>query len=169
MLEVIMVSGRKSWQDKMADKKSIPKILELQSNFPCYNTLAKLGAKAGDSVVLVNPRDVEAIMKEVPKGRLITLKEICQKLAKKFNADACCTLTAGIFTMTAANAAEEMRMEGKNNKNPYWRTLKMDGFLNPKYPGGQEAHKKSLEKEGFKIVQKGKNYRVEDFEQYLTI
>jgi hypothetical protein len=44
----------------------------------------------------------------------------------------------------------------------------MVGFLNPKYPGGQEAQKKLLEKESFKIVQKGKNYKVEDFEQYLA-
>ncbi len=163
-----MASKKKSWQEKMADKKGTPKILELQKNFPCYNTLAKIGAREGDSVVLVNPQDVEAIMKEIPLGRLITLKEICQKLAKKFDADACCTLTAGIFTMTAANAAAEIKMDGKDNKNPYWRTLKMDGYLNPKYPGGQEAHKRLLEDEGFQVVQKGKNYRVRDFEKYLV-
>lgn len=160
-----MASKKKSWQEKMQDKKNTPKVLELEKNFPCYSALAKMGAKQGDSVILVNPRDVEKIMKEVPEGKLITLKEICNKLAKEFNTDYCCTLTAAIFTMTAANAAEE----DKNNYNPYWRTLKIGGFLNPKYPGGEQNHKRLLEKEGFRVVKKGRNYRVVDFEKYLMV
>jgi len=127
-----------------------------------------MGAKAGDRVVLTNPVDVEEVMKEVPLGKLITLTEICQKLAKKFQVDACCTLTSGIFTMTAANAAEEAILEGKVNDNPYWRTLKSGGFLNDKYPGGQEAQRKKLEQEGFKVRERGKKYQVIDFEKYLV-
>ena len=69
--------------------------------------------------------------------------------------------------MTAANAAEEASREGKPLDIPYWRTLKSGGFLNPKYPGGQEAHKKLLEKEGYKVIQKGKNYLVQGFQKYL--
>ena len=33
--------------------------------------------------------------------------------------------------------------------------------------GGQEAHKKLLEQEGYKVVQKGKKYLVQDFQKYL--
>jgi len=46
-------------------------------------------------------------------------------------------------------------------------TLKADGFLNAKYPGGQEAHKKLLEGENFKIIARGKKYQVADYEKYL--
>ena len=163
-----MIGRKKTWQEKMADKKGMPKVLVLEENFPCYRALVKMGAKVGDRVVLTNPVDVEEVMKEVPPGKLITLTEICQKLARKFQVDACCTLTTGIFTMTAANAAEEAIQEGKANNNPYWRTLKTDGFLNDKYPGGQEAHRKKLEKEGFKVRNRGKRYQVIDFEKYLV-
>jgi hypothetical protein len=41
------------------------------------------------------------------------------------------------------------------------------GFLNEKYPGGVGVHKRLLEKEGFKILQKGRKFFVGDYEQYL--
>ncbi|MEO0084446.1 MAG: hypothetical protein ABIJ94_01800 [candidate division WOR-3 bacterium] len=52
-------------------------------------------------------------------------------------------------------------------KIPYWRTLKAEGFLNEKYPGGLESHKKLLENEGHKIISKGKKYQMVDFEKSL--
>jgi len=163
-----MVYRKKSWQEKMADKDGFPKILKLESNFPCYRSVTKMGSKIGDPIVLVNPSEVETIMKSVKKGKLITIYEICKQLSIKYNVKACCTLTTGIFIMIAANAAEEMNTESKIIKNPYWRTLKAGGYLNEKYPGGSNAQKDLLKKEGFKIIQRGKKYQVADFEKYLV-
>jgi alkylated DNA nucleotide flippase Atl1 len=61
--------------------------------------------------------------------------------------------------MTTANATEEAEKEEKSLGIPYWRTVKADGFLNEKYPGGAESHKRLLEKEGFNIIQRGKKIR----------
>ena len=36
-----------------------------------------MDAEAGDDVVIVNPSEVIALMKQVPKGKLITVVEIC--------------------------------------------------------------------------------------------
>jgi alkylated DNA nucleotide flippase Atl1 len=163
-----MAYKKKTWQEKMADKKNMPKVLKLESTFPCYKPAVKMGAKAGDQVVLVNPSEVAELMNKVPEGKLVTIYEICKSLARKFKVQACCSLTTGIFIMTAANAAEEAKSEGKKSDLPYWRTLKADGFLNEKYPGGAEAHKKLLEKEGYQIIPKGKRYFVENFEKYLV-
>ena len=151
----------------MADKPGIPKILILERRFPCYNAVHKMGAAVGDEIVLVNPREVEALMKQVPKGKLTTLTEICKALARQYQVKACCTLTAGIFTMTAANAAEEIKAQGQPNDLPYWRTLKSNGELNPKYPGGIEKHAALLYQEGFEIIHKGKKAFVKDYETYL--
>jgi alkylated DNA nucleotide flippase Atl1 len=126
-----------------------------------------MGAEVGDKVVLVNPSEVVEIMKKVPKGKLITIVEICRKLARKHRARACCSLTTGIFIMIAANAAEEAAKQGKDLGIPYWRTLKANGFLNEKYPGGAEAQKELLEKEGFKITRKGKKYAVQNYQDFL--
>jgi alkylated DNA nucleotide flippase Atl1 len=165
----MMVSyKKKSWQDKLADKQGYPKILKLEERFPCYNAVHKMGAEVGDEVVLVNPSEVVEIMKEVPKGKLITIVEICKKIAQKHKVKACCSLTTGIFIMIAANATEEAAKQGKNLNIPYWRTLKADGFLNEKYPGGSEAQKEKLENEGFKVIQKGKKYFVQNYQNFLV-
>ena len=159
---------RKTWKEKLENKKKFPKILKFDPKFPCGRALEKMGAKTGDLVVLAPPIDVDAIMKQVPIGKLITLNEICMKLAKKYNVKYCCTLTTGIFIMTAANAAEEDKEEGEKIITPYWHTLKMGGFLNDKFPGGSILQKKLLEEEGFRILQKGKKYVVENYENYLV-
>ena len=159
----------KSWQQKMADKEETPKILTLQENFPCYNAAHKMGANPGDRIVLVNPREVEALMRLVPDGKVTTLREICAKLARVYQVQACCTLTAGIFTMTAANAAEEMKAEGKTIDLAWWRTLKADGELNPKFPGGVAGHAARLEDEVHIIVYRGKKGFVKDFEAFLHV
>jgi len=165
---VTMGYKRKSWQEKLADKKGLPKILKLEKRFPCYNAVHKMGAEPGDEVVLVNPSEVVEIMKKVPKGRLITIVEICKKIAKNHKVKGCCSLTTGIFIMTAANAAEEANKQGGNLNIPYWRTLKADGFLNEKFPGGAEAQKEKLKNEGFNIIQKGKKYLVQNYQKFLT-
>jgi alkylated DNA nucleotide flippase Atl1 len=126
-----------------------------------------MGAEVGDEIVLVNPSEVMAIMKRVPKGRLITIVEICRQIARNHDVKGCCSLTTGIFIMTAANAVEEARRQGEPLDIPYWRTLKADGFLNEKYPGGQEAHKRLREGENFQVIARGKKYQVVDYEKYL--
>lgn len=158
---------KKTWQEKLKDKASLPKVLKLQTGFPCYNAVHKMGAEAGDDVVLVNPSEVVDIMKQVPRGKLVTIVEICERLARQHGTKACCSLTTGIFIMTAANAVEEASKQGKSLGIPYWRTLKVDGFLNDKYPGGQEAHKRLLEKEDFRVKARGRKYQVVDYRQHL--
>jgi hypothetical protein len=162
-----MSSKRKSWQEKLLDKKNFPKYLDFEPSFPCGKSLVAMGARPGDKVVLAPPSDVEELMTSVPDGKLITLHEICRELARKYQSDYCCTLTTGIFVMTVANAVEEMKSDGKNNGLPWWRTLKAKGFLNEKYPGGQEKQKSLLEKEGFSIRKKGKRFQVIEYEKYL--
>jgi alkylated DNA nucleotide flippase Atl1 len=89
-------------------------------------------------------------------------------LAQKHNASFGCPITTGIFAYIAANAAEEAKAEGKKRITPYWRTLKTDGIINEKYPGGVKAQKRLLEKEGHKVIQKGKRHIIVDFEKRLV-
>jgi alkylated DNA nucleotide flippase Atl1 len=124
-----------------------------------------MGAKLGDSVVLAPGQDIYELMNQVPEGRLQTLRVLCEKLAIKYEVDYCCTLTTGILVNIAANASEEIQ-----DYLPYWRTIKNDGSLNPKYPGGMENQKQKLVEESFNIVQKGRKnirYVVKDHEKYL--
>ena len=169
-MSIDKTSMKKTWLQKLEDKKTLPKVLRLEKHFPCYNAVHKMGANAGEPVVLVNASEIMPLMAKIPKGKLITIREICMEIAKNYNVKGCCSLTTGIFIMSIANAVEEAIAKGEKSalaKIPYWRTLKAEGFLNEKYPGGFEGHKKLLEKEGHKIVAKRKKYQVADFEKYL--
>lgn len=157
---------RKTWQEKLLDNKQFPKTLTLEARFPCYRALQAMGARPGDSVVLAPALEVEAVMRQVPEGRLITLAQICQRLAAQYHAQYCCTLTTGIFITIVANAAEEVQRDV-----PYWRTIKNDGQLNAKFPGGAEAQKTRLVQEGHTILTKGRKrvtFYVKDFDRYLV-
>jgi hypothetical protein len=119
------------------------------------------------TMVIPAPLEVDAIMKTVPRGRLITINEIRQALAHKHRADFACPITTGIFAWISAHAAEEDLAEGKKRSTPYWRTLKSGGEINPKYPGGIAAMKRKLLAEGHCVVARGKRYFVPDFERRL--
>jgi alkylated DNA nucleotide flippase Atl1 len=150
------------WQEKLVDSKDLPKIEKINPKMA-----AKWGTKIGDTVVIPAPIEVDEIMHRVPEGKLITINEIRKALAKKHKATICCPITTGIFARIAAEAAAEMATEGKRDITPYWRTLKQGGVINEKYPGGIDRQKKLLEREGHKVIQRGKKYVVVDFEKYL--
>jgi alkylated DNA nucleotide flippase Atl1 len=156
-----MPEKRKSWQEKLADNKGLPKVEKITPKMS-----GRWGTKVGDTVVIPAPIEVDEIMKRVPREKLITISEIRAALARKHGATIGCPITTGIFARIAAEAAAESTVEGKKDITPYWRTLKAGGVINEKYPGGVEAQKKLLEKEGHKVIQKGKRYLVLDFEKY---
>ena len=77
-------------------------------------------------------------------------------------------MTAGIFVSIAAWASFQRR----EDETPYWRTLKANGELNEKYPGGAEAQKKRLEAEEHAVIKKGRKnsrYFVKDYESALFV
>ena len=80
-----------------------------------------------------------------------------------------CPITTGIFAWIAAHASEEATAAGTKNVTPYWRTLKSDGELNAKCPGGISGIRKRLRAEGHRVVQRGKRYFVADFENSLAV
>jgi len=151
---------KKSWCEKLKDDKGLPQVQEITD---------KMSKRWGTgTVVIPAPMEVNEIMRRVPKGKLTTINEIRAALAKKHGATIGCPITTGIFAWIAANAAEEQRQHGEKDLTPYWRTLKTGGVINEKYPGGVEAQKKLLEKEGHKVVQKGKQSIVANFEKSLA-
>lgn len=119
------------------------------------------------TMVVPAPREVDELMKNVPRGRLTTINELRAALARKHRVDIACPITTGIFAWIAAHAAEESAADGVKRVTPYWRTLKTGGQLNEKYPGGVAALKKRLQAEGHKVVRKGKHFLVKDFEEAL--
>jgi alkylated DNA nucleotide flippase Atl1 len=154
-----MPKHKQSWQEKLRDSKDCPKVSVINE---------KLSKSWGTgTVVIPAPLEVDAYMRKVPEGRLTTINEIRQALAIKHGATIGCPITTGIFAWIAANAAEEQKQEGRTDITPYWRTLKVKGLINEKYPGGVEAQTVLLEQEGHSVIKKGKNSYVKDYEEAL--
>jgi hypothetical protein len=151
-----------SWQEKLANSKDLPRVEKIDEK--------KSKRWGTGTFVIPAPIEVDEIMRKVPKGKLITINEIRQILAKKHKATIGCPITTGIFSWIAANAADEAERGGKKRITPYWRTLKTGGILNEKYPRGLTNLKKRLEAEGHTIIRKGKskNFIVKDFEKALV-
>lgn len=121
-------------------------------------------------ILIPKPKDIEALIRKIPEGKLITDAHIRNIVAKDYNADATCSKVTGIFLRIIAEAAEEDRQNGNKNITPYWRVINKDGQLKEKYPSGFKGHAKLLKKEGHEIVPgKGKNPPVvKNFEKALV-
>lgn len=151
--------NKKDFNFMLKNNKDMPKIQIVADE----KTIKKYG---GNKMFFAPPIYYDALMKRVPQGKLITVEQIREYLAKKNHADFTDPMTAGIFINIVAWASYQ-RTE---NITPYWRTLKSDGELNAKYPEATELQKKLLEEEGHTIISKGtknKKYYVKDYKNNL--
>ena len=151
--------SRVPWREKM-ERPQEPKLVQVPPKM----------ARFGQGMMLIpTPKLVDAIVRQVPRGRLVTVGEIRRKLAADFSADVACPLTTGIFIRIVAEAAEEDRASGRKRVAPYWRVIKDDGSLNPRFPGGVELQSGYLRGEGWATARRGKKTVLKDFEQRLTV
>jgi hypothetical protein len=155
------LTTRKSWREKMRNGQQV-KIVELPPE-----AWDKMG---GATMLVSTPLDVEAAIRTVPKGKLMTSRQLREKLAREAGAECTCPTSTGIFVRIAAEAAEEDRAEGKTRITPYWRVIKPDGGLNEKLPGGIEAQAANLQTEGhiIELARGKKPPKVKDFDKRLV-
>lgn len=151
--------GKKDFNAMLRDSKDMPKFQTITDR----RSIEKYG---GNRMYFAPPIDYDKVMKLVPYGKVTTVGEIRAYFAKRSGADFTEPITAGIFVFIAAWASYQR----EEDETPYWRTLKANGELNAKYPGGIEAQKEKLEAEGHTILQKGRKnvkYYVKDYERVL--
>ena len=73
-----MPKVKKTWQHKLAEDLDIPKVVEITG---------KLTATWGTGTVCIPaPREVDEVMRMVPKGSLITINMIREIVAKRHSA-----------------------------------------------------------------------------------
>ena len=150
---------KKDFNAMLRQNKDMPKIQILKDQ-------ASIQKYGGEKMYFAPPMAYDALMRQVPQGKLLTVGAMREHLAKKAGADFTDTITAGIFVSIAAWASHQREQD----KTPYWRTLKANGALNEKYPGGAQAQKEKLEAEGHVVLQKGRKnikYYVKDYEKAL--
>lgn len=150
---------KKSRREKLADDKGLPKVARVTG---------RMSKRWGAGIMVIPaPIEVDALMRQVPRGRVVTTNELRVTLAKNHKADFACPITTGIFSWIAAHAAAEAEAEGVREITPFWRTLKTGGEVNPKYPGGIAQVARRLRAEGHKIISKGKKTFLADYREKL--
>jgi hypothetical protein len=85
-----MAYRKKSWQEKLHDSKDLlkgEKIKKSQQN--------KLGK---GTIAIPSPLEVDNILRSIPKGKVITINQIRERIAKKHRATIGCPITTGIFS-----------------------------------------------------------------------
>ena len=160
-----MATKKETWREKListTQRQNLPRVVEVNE---------RMSKKWGEGTcVIPSPVEVDALMKSVPKGKLVTINQIRAAMVAKYHASFGCPITTGIFAGMAARASEEEAAGGKKDVTSYWRTLKGKGELNEKYPGGVDAQAKRLKAEGHTIEldKAGKPKRVKDWEKKLV-
>jgi alkylated DNA nucleotide flippase Atl1 len=157
-----MARARKSWHEKLENTvPGLPKVVDVPEKW--------VKTMGGRRILVPTPLMVDEVVRTVPERKLVTVGQIRRQLAGPFKADSTCPLTTGIFLRIISEVAEEDRQAGKTSITPYWRVIKDDGSLNPKFPGGAEAHGQKLRDEGHEIIPgKGKKPpRVINFDRAL--
>ncbi len=85
-----MAKAQKTWREKLHSGQE-PKLVD--------------DPRGRGKMLIPTPLDVDAQMRRVEKGSLITDKQIRNKLANNYHADLTCPLVTGIFIRVAAEAA----------------------------------------------------------------
>jgi hypothetical protein len=135
---------RKSWREKM-ENPNLPKVVAIPPKMQ-----KRMGA---GTLLLPSPHDVDGVIRGIQKGSVMTVGKIRQFLAAKYATDSACPLMTGMFVRISAEAAEEDARDGKKRIAPYWRVVKDDGSLYPKFPGGVERQAERLRAEGVVVMQ----------------
>jgi alkylated DNA nucleotide flippase Atl1 len=153
---------RTSWRQKLERKHpSHGKVIEIPP---------KMQKRFGKGTMLIpKPLDVDSLIRQVPKGKLVTQAQLREKLAKDSKADSTCPITTGIFVRIVAETAEEDAKKGRKDITPWWRVVKPDGGLNERFPGSWQEQEARLKQEGHTTyTPKGKKIpKVMDFKKYL--
>jgi hypothetical protein len=123
----------------------------------------------GGAMVVSSPAEVDAFVRRLQPGELVTLDELRAAIARRHAVAVACPVSTAIFLNMCARASEERREMGipDSELTPWWRVLKKGGFLNPKFPGGTDYQSALLNAEGIRVSPLRKQPAVFDYMERL--
>lgn len=106
----------KTWIEKRDIVKE-PQVKKLEGDFADMH--------AGEKMLIANPKIVDEYIRQIPKGKEVSLQQMRKDIAAAFDADKMCPTTAGIFLRIVSEAAHEELEAGKplSKITPFWRMM----------------------------------------------
>jgi hypothetical protein len=131
----------KTWADKISSASKA----EVKVNHKGFADIPP-----GGVMLVATPKIIDDYVREIPKGKHVSLQTMRQDLATEFKAEYTCPVTTGIFLRIVAEAAHEALEEGKPLKSitPFWRVVDEKSTIGKKLSFGSEFLKKQRKKEG---------------------
>ena len=111
-------------------------------------------------MLLPSPATVAALIRKIPKHKLITTNLLCKELSDQFKVRGTCPVTTQKALQSIAH--------GSGNNIAYWRVINTNGGLIARFPGGAAGQASLLAEEGFSIDTKGKVLKVKNFRDHLA-
>ena len=112
----------KSW----VEKRDIDKECQVKTNPKKFADIP-----AGAKMLIPTPKIVDKLVKRIPDGSFLYLKQIRKKLADDYNAEMTCPVVTGISMRIISEAAYEEYQKNKdiNKITPFWRIVEPDSKL----------------------------------------
>jgi alkylated DNA nucleotide flippase Atl1 len=117
-------------------------------------------------MLISSPLELDAVIRRIPVGRVLTLGALRANLARNHRADYTCPTSTGHFLVIVAEAAEEERATMGGRIAPYWRVVHDDGSMIDKLPGGALAQARRLADEGVIVFHLGKGPMVSGVDHF---
>jgi hypothetical protein len=94
----------------------------------------------GSMMLIATPKIIDEYVRQIPKGKSVSLQTMRKDLASEFNAEYACPVTTGIFLRIVAEAAHEQLTGGKALKNvaPFWRVVDENSTIGKKVSFGSD-------------------------------
>jgi hypothetical protein len=131
----------KTWMDKVREEKA-PQVKRIDKSFA--------DIPAGGKMLIASPKIIDAYVRQIPKGKSVTLATIRKDLASEYHAEYTCPVTTGIFLRIVSEAAHEEIAAGKpaSKVTPFWRAVDENSPLARKLSFGPTFIKTMRKKEG---------------------
>jgi hypothetical protein len=125
------MASKKTWLDKLSEKKE-PKIKRIDFDFA--------DIPANSNMFIATPQIIDNYIKQIPKGKTVTVQTMRKDLAIENRADFTCPVTTGIFLRIVAEANFEKYKQANSLKGitPFWRVVEPNSTLSKKLTFGQD-------------------------------
>lgn len=121
--------------------------------------------RSGELLLLPTPLLVGEVVSAVPRGQVITLSQLRDQLAQRFNAAKTCPLMTGIFAGILAGVVADDLGQRRKPRWPIWRLVRDDGTLNPKWALDVLYRASMLRAEGLRLTRRNGTWAVLDTPQ----
>lgn len=125
------MASKKTWLDKLSEKKE-PKIKRIEFDFA--------DIPANSNMFIATPQIIDHYIRQIPKGKNITVQTMRKDFAIENGADYTCPVTTGIFLRIVAEANFEKFQQANSLKDitPFWRVVEPNSPLSKKLTFGQD-------------------------------